>query len=121
MRSVLDGYERAILFHREIPDPKDPSARKNRVKFLEEMVTLEGEMFKDGYYKAFVILAGPCHLCKECGKMKGTACVLGDKARPSMESCGIDVYGTARKHGFFIKTLREKGEPRNEYCLLLVD
>jgi len=60
MRSVLDGYKRAILVHREVPDPKDPSGRKNRVKFLDELVALEGEMFKDGYYKAFVVLAGPC-------------------------------------------------------------
>jgi len=33
--------------------------RKSRVKFLDELVALEGEIFRDGYYKAFVVLAAP--------------------------------------------------------------
>ena len=43
------------------------------------------------------------------------------EARPSMEGCGIDVYQTARNNGFFIKTLSEKTETQNAYCLMLVD
>jgi predicted metal-binding protein len=78
-------------------------------------------MFKDGYYKAFVYLAGPCHLCKECAKMTGEPCNFGNKARPSMEACGIDVYQTARNNGFYIEPLREKGETQNIYGLMLVD
>jgi hypothetical protein len=38
-----------------------------------------------------------------------------------MEACGIDVFQTARNNGFFIRTLREKAEAQNIYCLLLVD
>jgi hypothetical protein len=38
-----------------------------------------------------------------------------------MEACGIDVFQTARNHGLFISTLREKGDTNNEYCLMLVD
>ena len=72
-------------------------------------------------YKAFVFLAGPCNLCKECGKIKGTACLFGSKARPSMEACGMDVYQTARNNGFPIHPLRDKTETQNDYCLLLVD
>jgi len=85
------------------------------------LTDLEGEMFKDGYYKAFVFLAGSCTLCKECAKLKGTPCAFGDRARPSMEGCGIDVYQTARNNGFFIETLREKTQTQNVYCLMLVD
>jgi len=85
------------------------------------LTDLEGEMFKDGYYKAFVILAGPCHLCKECAKIKEEPCLFRQKARPSMEACGIDVYQTARNNGFFVEPLREKTDPRNDYCLMLVD
>jgi len=85
------------------------------------LVELEGDLFKDGYYKAFVFLAGPCHLCKECGKMKGEVCQFGYKSRPSMEACGIDVYQTARNNGFFIEPLREKEETQNIYSLMLVD
>jgi len=44
-----------------------------------------------------------------------------DQARPSMESCGIDVFQTARNNGFYIDTLRDKSETQNNYCLMLVD
>jgi predicted metal-binding protein len=85
------------------------------------LVALEGEIFKDGYYKAFVYLAGPCPLCKECAKVKDAACNFPGKARPSMESCGIDVFQTARNNGFSIQTLKEKTETQNLFCLMLVD
>jgi hypothetical protein len=38
-----------------------------------------------------------------------------------MEGCGIDVYQTARNNGFPIRTLRERTETRNTYCLMMVD
>ncbi len=118
-RAILDSYDRAILFHREAPRAKD-RGEKN-LKFFDMLVTMEGDMFKDGYYKAFVILAGPCALCKECGKVEGVSCRLPAKARPSMEACGIDVFQTVRNNGLFIQTLREKTETQNIYCLMLVD
>lgn len=120
-RAVLDSYKRAVLFHVE-------AARKegrNRLKFFNSLfaalIDLEGVFFKDGYYKAFVYLAGPCYHCKGCAKVKGEACKFAGKARPAMEACGIDVYQTARNNGFFIQPLREKGETQNTYCLMLVD
>ena len=53
------------------------------------LVKMEGDIFKDGYYKSLVYLAGPCPLCKECSKITDGACNMPGKARPSMESCGI--------------------------------
>jgi len=85
------------------------------------LTDLEGEMFKSGYYKAFLVLAGVCHLCKACEKPEGRPCRFPDKARPSMSACGIDVYQTAWNNGLEIKTLREKGEVYNRYCLMIVD
>jgi len=118
-RSILDCYQRAILFHIEVPHM--PEKQKHYSKFFDMLVDLEGEIFKDGYYKAFVFLAGPCLLCKKCGKLEGKPCKFLNKARPCMESCGIDVYQTAGNNGFFIKPLRHKEETNNEYCLMLVD
>ncbi len=118
-RSILDAYQRAILFHREAPIT--PDRGKGFKKYFDMLVDLEGEIFKDGYYKAFVYLAGPCMLCKECAKVHGDPCNFRFKARPSMEAAGIDVYQTARNNGFFIQTLREKTETQNIYCLMLVD
>jgi len=118
-RKILDSYSRAILFHIESSHSKD--RRKRRVAFLEMLVNMEGNLFKDGYYKACVMLAGPCALCKECGKVTDIPCRFPDKARPAMEACGIDVFQTARNNGFFIETLRDKHDTQNIYCLMLVD
>ncbi len=118
-REVIDSYQRAILFHKEAPGTPDRGKRFR--EYFEMLTDLEGEIFKDGYYKALALLAGPCTLCKECAKLKGDPCTFGDRARPSMEGCGIDVFQTARNNGFFIKTLSEKTDTQNVYCLMLVD
>jgi predicted metal-binding protein len=118
-REMLDCYNRAILFHQQ--QPASPERSKIGKAFLDKMIELEGEMFKDGFYKAFVFLAGPCHICKECAKTKGLPCSFGARSRPSMESSGIDVFQTAKNNGFSLVPLREKGETRNIFCLMLVD
>jgi predicted metal-binding protein len=118
-RRVLDSYRRAILF--QIETSLTPGRGRHLKKYRHSLIDLEGEMFKDGYYKAFVFLAGPCDVCRECGKVTGTACNNGFRARPSMEACGIDVFQTARNNGFHIETLRDETEPRNTFCLMLVD
>lgn len=120
-RDLLDSYNRAVLIHVPAAKTAGTSRRRTLHAVFERLVSLEGEMFKDGFYKVFLFLAGPCGLCKECGKLTGEACRFGSQARPSMEACGIDVYQTARNNGFFIQPLREKGETQNNYCLLLVD
>ncbi|MCE5265645.1 MAG: DUF2284 domain-containing protein [Deltaproteobacteria bacterium] len=118
-RRVLDSYRRAILFHVEtLPGPERAGLLK---RFRTMLIDLEGEMFKDGYYKSFVFLAGPCSVCKACSKAAGEACRDRYKARPAMEACGIDVFQTARNNGFHIETLRDETEPRNNFSLLLVD
>lgn len=118
-RANLDSYNRAILFRIEAPSVKERG--KKMVAYLDALVKLEGELFKDGYYKAFVMLAGPCVLCKECGIVEGIPCRFPEKTRPSMEACGIDVYQTARNNDFFIIPLKEKSETQTIYCLMLVD
>ena len=124
-RRFLDSYQHAILFHLEVPQSPEPETRKNLGKFFRgifrELVKMEGELFKEGFYKAFLFLSGPCRLCKECGKVKGEHCQLLGKTRPSMESCGIDVFQTARNSGFYIDTLRDKTETQHNYCLMMVN
>jgi predicted metal-binding protein len=83
------------------------------------IVRLEREMFLDGYYKAWSMGAGPCRICKECDP-KGF-CRHGLEARPSMESCGIDVFKTARDNGFPIEVVRSPEEKRNGYGVILVE
>jgi hypothetical protein len=46
-RKILDSYNRALLFHIETLSSKGRAKRK---KFLQMLIDLEGDMFKDGYY-----------------------------------------------------------------------
>ena len=114
MRKVLDSYRHAILLHRHIR-----KGYKYINEFNEIVTDLERTLFLDGYYKAWSIGSGPCTRCKECN-ITG-ACAHPDKARPSMESCGIDVFRTASEQGLPIKTLKDHSEERDVYALILVE
>jgi predicted metal-binding protein len=120
-KEILKQYQRAVLFHYTAAKSRDENRKKILSGFFEDLVELEGEMFKDGFYKAFVMLSGPCTKCDPCSKTRGEHCYFRMEARPSMEACGIDVYETARINGFPIQPLRHKDETQNIYCLMLVD
>ena len=116
---LISPYRRAILFHLEVA--AGPQRREKTNRFFETVVETERELFLEGYYSAFALLAGPCNLCKECSIMKNAPCVFPDKARPSMEACGIDVFQTARNNGFSIQTLRTRDQTRDLFSIVLVD
>jgi predicted metal-binding protein len=112
-RKVIDSYQKAVLLHRRL-------GKGERSKLLNEMmVRLEIEIFLDGYYKAWSMGSGPCRLCKECDVTD--SCKHGYEARPSMEACGIDVFKTARDHGFPVEVVRTHEEERNVFGLILVE
>ena len=106
-REVLDGYSKAVLFESALGQTKPIAA------------ALEREFFLAGYYKAFGLGAGPCHLCETCAFDEG--CRHPEQARPSMEACGIDVYATARKHGFTINVVRTRKDPQHYFGLVLIE
>jgi predicted metal-binding protein len=111
-RKVLDSYEYAILLHYEGKSGLDKP-------FNEIVVDLEKMLFLDGYYKAFAMGSGPCMKCAECdptGKCKNPM-----TARPSMESSGIDVFGTVKEYGLPIQVVRERKEPKDLYGIVLVE
>jgi predicted metal-binding protein len=109
MRKVLDCYKRAILIH-----------FNSFAKVKATVVEIEREIFLAGAWKAFGLGAGPCYFCRNCPVEKGI-CRHSEKARPSMEACGIDVYTTARKAGFPIEVVRTHHQCPNYYGLILVD
>ena len=113
MRKILDSYNSGILLHRKIT-----TGAKQVERLSEAAVDIERSLFLDGYYKAWTLGSGPCSRCKACN-MK--ACLHADRARPSMEACGIDVFATAREYGLPIEVVRERTDTRNFYALVLVD
>ncbi len=107
-RKVLDCYKRAILVH--------TTSRWQGVKAM--VVRMERSIFLGGFYKALALGSGPCNLCRKCNMKE---CRHPDRARPSMEACGIDVYATARGNGFPIEVVRTRHSAQNYYGLVLVD
>jgi len=105
-RKMLDEYRSAVLFESPFREVKKIAA------------ALEREFFLMGHYKALGLGSGPCHLCETCAFEKG--CRHPREARPSMEACGIDVYATARKHGFKIEVVRTRQDPQHYFGLVLV-
>lgn len=120
-RELLNQYQRAVLFHYQAAKREGENRFKLLSGFFDELIDLEGDLFKSGFYKAFVMISGPCSKCSPCAKAEGKPCHFGTRARPSMEACGIDVYRTAWNNGFPIKPLRSKDETQNIYCLMLVE
>jgi predicted metal-binding protein len=109
MREVLDSYTRAILIHFA------PQADTKAI-----VADLEQIIFLRGAWQAFGLGAGPCYFCKTC-PVKKNLCRNTERARPSMEACGIDVFSTARKAGFPIEVVRTTRQCPNYYGLILVD
>jgi len=109
MRKVLDAYCRAILIHFD---------RETDVKAA--VADLERSIFLRGAWKAFGLGAGPCYFCKDC-PVEEKQCRHPERARPSMEACGIDVFSTVKKLGFPIDVIRTTRQCPNYYGLILVE
>jgi predicted metal-binding protein len=106
-RALLRDYEYALLLK-----------YNSTQDYHSLLVDLEREAFLRGFYKAWSLTAGSCRLCETCNISGG--CVNPKKARPSMEACGIDVFGTMHNIGFNLKVLTSKEEIYTRICLLLL-
>ena len=96
----------------------DAVAASTKMKFDDGM-KLEREIFLDDPPKAFAWAAGPCSLCRTCDT--GAPCKHADRARPSMEACGIDVFSTARRAGFPIHVVRQARDDQNYFGLIGIE
>jgi predicted metal-binding protein len=107
MSQVIACYTKALLFHStELGKPASMA------------YDLEREIFLAGFYKALGLGSGPCMLCRKC---PSNGCSHPDKARPSMEACGIDVYATVRANGLPIEVVQDENCSANYYGLILID
>lgn len=105
-RKMLSCYKHGLLIH-----------GNEHTDIRSIVAELEKEIFLDGYYKAFGMVAGPCLLCAKCPKF----CRHPEEARPAMEACGIDVYSTVKANGFPIKVLKTTSCKGNYYGVVLVE
>ncbi|MCK5095189.1 MAG: DUF2284 domain-containing protein, partial [Spirochaetes bacterium] len=104
-KRMIADYEYCLMIHGD------------RYTGIRNMVSaLEREIFLDGFHKAFGMGAGPCKLCDECSEF----CKHTERARPSMEACGIDVFSTVRANGFQIEVLKTTDCKSNYYGIILI-
>ena len=87
MREILSRYRQALLVQGAPPS----------TLFHEQLLALERALFLAGHSEALAFGAGPCPVCSSCPE-EGH-CRFPEKARPSLEACGVDVYETARRAG----------------------
>jgi predicted metal-binding protein len=109
-QKILDSYKKAILIHCQ---------SGSKVDISKIVLQVEQEAFLAGYYKALGMGAGPCRLCARCDVT--SLCKHADKARPSMEACGIDVFSTVRANGFAIDTLDTTRCRANYFGIVLLE
>jgi len=107
-RSLLKDYEYALIIKHD--SDKD---------YHSHLLSLERHTFLSGYHAALSMTAGGCRLCSECNRQEGL-CVHPEQARPSMEACGIDVFGTARRAGFEMSVKTSRDQSYSRFCLLLL-
>lgn len=87
MAEIIGEYEKALLIN------AGPNANVQDI-----VVSLENNFKQKGYEKAFALGARPCDLCDPCTVT--TFCQHPDKARPTLQACGIDVKTTVDKNGW---------------------
>ena len=93
----------------------DPESRRLNGVAL----ALERDLFLAGFYKTWTMGAGPCDICDSCSR--GADCPTPEKARPSMEGCGIDAFTTVRNAGWTIEVVQDEGDEYRFFALVLVD
>lgn len=117
-RRLLADYRRGILLQvgpirgEEHSDPE--SLRVNTAA-----LALERELFLAGFHQTWTMGAGPCVLCRACSD--GKPCPTPEKARPSMEGCGVDVFTTVRNAGWTIDVVKDRDDAYCFFALVLVD
>lgn len=117
-RRVVAEFERAILLELgPIVGPEESDAESRRLN--EAGLALERELFLAGFHKAWLMGAGPCDACGAC--TRGEDCPTPERARPSMEGCGLDVYATVRNAGRRIEVVRTRESGYRFFALVLVD
>jgi predicted metal-binding protein len=95
-------------------------SKSNKTDIKAAVAGMERAIFLRGAWKAFGLGAGPCYFCKQC-ELISKQCRHAERARPSMEACGIDVFSSAQKAGFPIEVIKNRRQCPNYYGLILVD
>jgi predicted metal-binding protein len=117
-RRVLDAFRNALLLRVGPIEGREKSTAES-LRINKTALALERELFLAGCHKALMFGAGPCERCDAC--VRGQECPTPEKARPSMEACGIDVFSTVRAAGWTIHAVKDYAMPYSFFALVLID
>lgn len=115
-KKMISEYNKALILSYH---SKPGQERAQRRKMHKAVANLEREIFLDGYYKAFAMVAGPCRFCVPCDVEH--SCRFPEFARPAMEACGIDVYKTASNAGIKLEVVKSTKDISKYCCLILIE
>lgn len=120
---ILSEYSLALLLVgvNRCTDFNLNTARKraSQVRYWKGTVSLERQLFLEGYYKAFSLVSGSCALCKECAYPGN--CKFPMEKRPTIESFSIDVIGTLQNLGTTSKVAKHRSRLFNYYGIILLE
>ncbi|EEG76257.1 DUF2284 domain-containing protein [Dethiobacter alkaliphilus] len=118
-REMISEYSDVVLFHltKAVDHPKDrhPWSRE----MCKKLLTLEREVFLQGFYKAFLLGFDSCGYCSNCPGSR-TECLLPVQSRPAADALGIDVFATVQQAGYPMEVLKEYHETMHRYAFLLI-
>ncbi|MFW9848325.1 MAG: DUF2284 domain-containing protein [Candidatus Thorarchaeota archaeon] len=84
-----------------------------------QLLTLERDIFLQGYVKAFLLSIGNCTLCGECVANRAD-CKHKKRARPTPEGMAVDLFSTVSRVGYPLEVLKDHSAEINRYAILLV-
>jgi predicted metal-binding protein len=121
-RAIISEYSIALLLVGSQQSSSfyiNNSKQRNRqVRYWKGTVSLERQLFLDGYDKAFSLVSGACSLCKECAYPE--ACLFPTEKRPTIESLSIDVIGTLKNLGINTRVAQDPKELFKYYAIILL-
>ena len=112
-------YEDAIILHftgtMAQPEDRHNWSKKINAKLLK----LERDVFLSGCERAFLLFMDSCCFCRDCTGRRET-CQEPQRARPSPEGMGMDVYATVRRFGYSINVRTDYDQQMDRYAFLMV-
>ena len=107
-KELLGCYSKAVVVAGQPPLPD----------FQRRLLELEAAAFLTGCKKAMVFTGGPCTWCDSCPENQ---CRFPEKRRPSLESCGCDVFALAESCGISVQPIKNSADFVQYVGLLLVE
>lgn len=89
-------------------------------EMTQKLLSIEREVFLQGYPKVFLLNQTCCSLCQDCSGNR-IDCSNKRDSRPSPESFAVDVYQTVRDAEMEINVVSENPSEMNRIAILLLD